>query len=428
VRYRLGAKEQSHGSVGQNKVRAVSGKGVRYILKLMAVPIAMIVSGGLIGLLISATAPHRSTVTVTLPFDGDVQLYRSSEPHLKSVRRLQSWAVAKGLSTGPELDALMRLPLATSHVFYISKSDLRDLPDALTNDLIPRSSARPKTTQPRQDITAHPNPSIRSALLITLTGKAATSKVATLAAEFVRDTLTFTDLLETLQDMAVEARVERAQLKEEILTKRMNIDSFKRLLASVGRLREKYSKAWTEETSALAVSTLQNLVQSKEGQASGWRYLSPLQQLVSLEALLAEQMEQAVRLQERVVYFDVLDQFIAAFRRDTGLGTTAENALDNLLRRANEIRSAPLATQYPHVIEAAADNLTYKLITIRSRFIDSVLKPGEPLLRGPGTGREVVPVLVGCTIAALLWLLLISFGILRQPPVTSWPAIRRFTS
>jgi hypothetical protein len=272
-------------------------------------------------------------------------------------------------------------PTKIEHVFRLSRRDLRDVPDIYTKDDLARGYlARGPESDVQVSATAgDPETAIR---------------LAKLAMGFTRDILAATALRSIVRQWGGGARTELALAREKIAKLQSAQNSLDRRIEDMEKLRERYK----DEKDSVASSSASTPVQV---QVSGARNLSPLQQMIGLEAERVEIKEQ-LRLEHQeqsrlqtVIRFS--DQFEARVNDGASIVLAKE-----ILTHTKQVGPAR-GNEENLPVERALAAISSQMQSVLGRFDETKIDTIEPAARIVGI-RRTIAMLLGLVAAAAVWL------------------------
>jgi hypothetical protein len=345
----------------------------------IGVLILLVIVGALIGGLGLEWVLVRNQAIIALPFQGDVQLYRRGEEILKSVDWFQRFSRNRQITDAYRRveDQLRRgSAIAIEHSFRFLRSDFRELPGILANQLLPRIALS------NMEQLAHAKAddrNVSSDLVVSATDRDAklAAEMADVALQFARDALLRISLMDAIRVWRVEAAAELATVRSEIITHRERIESLSRRITEMQRIRDSYRDGAPVAAPDASVQV----------QVTGPRYLSPTQQIVGLEAERIDEAEQLKLAEQSVQRLETIGRIGGGFDKLLDGESDASKALqlmaDELARQfGGSEHSAP-----PLPVTAAVSELERVLVGLRARFVDAAAIPRWPTVRREGPGR-----------------------------------------
>jgi hypothetical protein len=342
--------------------------------------ILLVIIGALIGGLGLERILVRYEAKTALPFQGDVQLYRRGEEMLKSVDWFQRFARNRQIT-----DAYRRVEnelrvggnaIAIGHSFGFFRSDFRELPDIVANQLLPRIALS------NIEQMAHAKPddmNVSSDLVVSATDRNAklAAEMADVALQFARDALLRISLMDALRVWNVESVAELAAARSAIINHRGAIESLSRRIGEMQRIRDSYRDGAPVAAPDASVQV----------QVTGPRYLSPSQQVVGLEAERIDETEGLKLAEQSAQRLEMIGRIGSGFDKLLDGEIDASKALqlmaDELARQfsGSERSAAPLP------VAAAVSEMERVLVGLRARFVDAAAIPRTPTVRREGPGR-----------------------------------------
>jgi hypothetical protein len=362
---------------------------LRSSMSLVALLVAICI-GAVGGLLIRDWLFPHSRATASLRYSEDLQFFRTAETYFRSTVRLRVFA-ADWPNTSLDrtlIDVFERQLAAGGHGpiqidhSYLTKRELRDVPDSLLKQLSSENST----------------------IRVAATGADANTAVrlAALGVAFVRDTLCYAYLLDALRAWSSDVPEEIAKANKEVVELQSTINSLSRQLAAMQEVRKKY------QDNALTGSAPQGV----QVQVQGAKHLSPIQQIVGLESELISHRE-ALKIQEqRLTRLHTLQHYAQSVDRD---GKSGKAILDELSARAGALKTKPNTIAASEDL-GSAGTLTLineKLVGARAKFLDAPVVPAT-LQAEPVGPRKLWAILSGFVLGLIGWFAIIWFWAL--PP------------
>ena len=363
--------------------------------------VLLVIIGALIGGFGLERVLVRYRATIALPFQGDVQLYRRGEEILKSVDWFQRFARNRQIT-----DAYRRVEkqlrdggnaVTIRHSFHFLRSDFRELPDVVANQLLPRIALS------NIEQMAHAKPDdmyVSSDLVVSATDRDAklAAEMADVALQFARDALLRISLMDGLRVWNVEAVAELAATRSAIIAHRGTVESLSRRIAEMQRIRDSYRDGAPAAAPDAAVQV----------QVTGPRYLSPSQQIVGLEAGRIDEAEQLKLAEQSAQRLEVIGRIGGAFDKLLDGESDASKVLQLMTDElARQFVGAERAT-VPLPQAAAVSEMERVLVRLRARFVDAAAIPRTPTVRREEPG----PLLLaagGALVGFAIWLAYLHF-------------------
>ena len=370
----------------------------------------LVVIGGLIGGLGLERFLVHYRATTSLPFQGNVQLYRRGEEILKSVDWFQRFARDRQITDAYRcVENELRVggnAIAIGHSFRFLRSDFRELPDIVANRLLPRIALS------NIEQMAHAKPddmNVSSDLVVYATDRDAklAAEMADVALQFARDALLRISRMDALRAWNVEAAAELAAARSAIIAHRGTVESLSRRIAEMQRIRDSYRDGAPVAAPDAAVQV----------QVTGPRYLSLSQQIVGLEAERIDETEQIKLAEQAAQRLEVIGRIGGGFDKLLDGESDASKALqlmaDELSRQfgGSERSAAPLP------VAAGVSEMERVLVGLRARFVDAAAIPRRPVARREGPGRLLLAA-GGALAGFAIWLAFMQL-IIRRPTLAA---------
>jgi hypothetical protein len=340
--------------------------------------ILLVMIGGLIGLGLKRIL-IRYEATIALPFQGDVQLYRRGEEILKSVDWFQRFSRNRQITDAYRgVEGQLRTggtAVAIGHSFRFVRSDFRELPDIVANQLLPRIALS------NVEQLAHAKPddmNVSSELIVYATNGDAelAAEMADVALQFARDALLRISLMDAIRVWRVEAAAELSAVRSEIIVHRGNVESLSRRIGEMQRIRDGYRDAGPAAAPDASVQV----------QVTGPRYLSPTQQIVGLEAERIDEAEALKLAEQHAQRLEVIGRIGGGFDKllddETDAGQALKLMADALARQFDGAGR----TTAPLPVAAAVSEMERVIVGLRARFVDASAIPRTPIVRRQGPG------------------------------------------
>jgi hypothetical protein len=369
----------------------------------------LVTIGALIGLGLEWVL-GRYRATIALPFQGDVQLYRRGAEILKSVDWFHQFSRDRQITDAYRRveDQLRRggTAIAIEHSFRFLRSDFRELPYALANQLLPRIALSNIEELVRQN----PNDtSVSSDLVVSATDRDAklAAEMADVALQFARDVLLRISLMDVLRAWNVEGAAKLAAVRSTIIADRGTVESLSRRIGEMQHIRDSYR----DGAPVVAPDT------SVQVQVTGPRYLSPSQQIVGLETERIDVAEQLKLAEQSAQRLEVIGRIGGGFDKLLDGESDASKALqlmvDELARQfgSRERLAAPLP------VAAAVSEMERVLVGLRARFVDAAAIPHAPIALREGPGRPLLAV-GGALAGFAIWLAFLHL-VMRRPTLAA---------
>jgi hypothetical protein len=359
--------------------------------------LSLLVIGAVAGLAVQQAFLVKYQARISLSMYGDLATFREAESFFSAAEMFVKYGEKQEIVGSADFEKIRQQfirnlsgPIKIEHLFRLSRKDVRDLPDMYAKEELNRQIG---------------SQGLQSDLHVYATAREPETaiRLAKLAMGYARDSLAAGSLRSYLRKWGPGGRTELATNRETIAKLRSDLASSNRRIESMEQLKERHKD---EKGLASPSSSVQFPIAES-------RNLSPFQQLIGLEADRADVVEK-LRLAERDrLRLETVVRFFDLFDSRAGDGASID-LVKEILDQAKQAGSGDDDAENP--VESALASIATQMQYILSRFNQTRTDPVDPEARFVGIGRGL-STLLGLIVAAAVWfLLLLMFPVLRNKP------------
>jgi hypothetical protein len=331
--------------------------------------------GGLVAAGIHSQFLVKYRAVFGLPLEGNIELFRSAESRFHSVEWLNRYAMANKLEGSRAYEEMISQTAGggggsvnISHVFGVSRNDVRDLPPGVEDRLWPKLA----DGQPRQVSSV-----VEVAAVSTTTEQA--KEVAEFAGGFVRDVLLRTDLSDRLTDLSREAVTNIATANANLSQARLDIASLSHQIAELTALRDRYDVKHDETAGG-----------QLQVQIADARFPSPLQLLVGRESDKVEKAEAIRQFEQAIVLNQTIIDVAAPLNGIADKENDTLKAFGLVTAELERQRLAIAPGESHDVVEAGIRQIENRLAASSAGLATAPFQPPSPIVVSYSPRRSLV--------------------------------------
>jgi hypothetical protein len=295
-------------------------RNLRLILLL-----ALVVGGGTIGFLSTASSWSSFTAEVSLPVDPIS--YRSAETAIDSPAELRRFAAAVGKLQSPEFKLLERQLLNAENVVtfgsvqHLNKRDWRDMPDLMLRQMM--------ATMEDSKVSGTRAPVVKDGkfldAVVTAKGRdgETAARLAQFAMDYLRHVIHVGALREHLLQWGLNGRNELAKITEQLATSEALLYQTDQKITSMRELGERYKDM--QPVGAAPQSNVEVLLSSE--------FLTPARQIIGLEVGRIKGIADVQMDRLRAAYLTHLTKIADEFIPKLGAGQSPQSVSEEIKER-----------------------------------------------------------------------------------------------
>jgi hypothetical protein len=326
-------------------------------------------------------------------YPGGPAFFRQIEPILESAGAIETFASSRGLTGDPAITRFLAQvrahrtePVSFAFGYSINRADIRDLPDALSSEILKNSQ-------------------IRFSIIVRASDRSEAGAVHAnkIFVDYVRDQALHVALTNTILQFLQYARVEGAKIEADQISIQTRLASIDRQVADLDRIRGEYAEWPNAGTDIVSVP--------RPPARDVRRFLSPVRQLVALQAERSELKDREVVARSKRSALGAVDRYVGAVQARAGSEPKAIVRLETAFKLLDSITTTSDSTEEKLATTLERASINEKLMWLRTYFLDQPPEPAEPIVYRGGPSRSAV--VGGAMLFAFIIWLVVARGALR---------------